>query len=100
MPGLPVATRARPAPQEGIKALAPAKGGSVTPLLGIREAAQCLDCSDDTIRRIVHAGELPCIRLTKNGPMKFDPLDLEAFKEQHKTGARRQAVAPLRVARG
>lgn len=71
----------------------------MTPLVGIHEAAQCLDCSDDTIRRLVHARELPCIRLTENGPMKFDLGDLEAFKDSHKTGKRRQAVAPLRVAR-
>jgi excisionase family DNA binding protein len=37
-----------------------------------------------TIRRKVSTGELPCIRLTKGGPMRFDLRDVEKFIEQHR----------------
>jgi hypothetical protein len=33
----------------------------------------------------VHDGELPCVRLTKGGPMRFDLRDIEKFVERHKS---------------
>lgn len=51
----------------------------MTPLLGIAEVAKLLAVSKITIRRKVSAGELPCIRLTKGGPMRFDVRDVEKF---------------------
>jgi excisionase family DNA binding protein len=57
----------------------------VTPLLGIAEVAKLLAVSVITVRRKVSAGELPCIRLTKGGPMRFDMRDIERFVQQHKT---------------
>jgi excisionase family DNA binding protein len=56
----------------------------MTPLIGIAEAARLLACSTSTIRRKVACGELPCIRLTKGGRMRFDLRDIEKFVEKHK----------------
>jgi excisionase family DNA binding protein len=56
----------------------------VTPLLSISDVAKLLAVSKITVRRKVSAGELPCIRLTKGGPMRFDLRDVEKFVEQHK----------------
>jgi len=56
----------------------------MTPLLGIAEVARLLAVSKITIRRKVSAGELPCIRITKGGPMRFDVRDIEKFITQHK----------------
>jgi excisionase family DNA binding protein len=57
----------------------------MTPLIGIAEVQKLLAVSDDTIRRLVARGELPCIRLRDNGPMRFDPRDVEKFVEQRKS---------------
>lgn len=57
----------------------------MTPLIGIDEVARLLGVSKITIRRKVSSGELPCIRLTKGGPMHFDLRDVEKFVEKHKT---------------
>ena len=57
----------------------------MTPLIGIAEAARLLAVSKITIRRLVNSGELPCIRLTKGGPLRFDLRDMEKFVEKHRT---------------
>jgi len=59
-------------------------GSTVTPLLSISEVSKLLAVSVITIRRKVSAGELPCIRLTKGGPMRFDLRDVERFVEKCK----------------
>ena len=59
-------------------------GSTVTPLLSISEVSKLLAVSVITIRRKVSAGELPCIRLTKGGPMRFDLRDVESFVEKCK----------------
>ena len=56
----------------------------MTPLINLEEVAKLLAVSKITVRRKVSAGELPCIRLTKGGPMKFDLRDVEKFVEQHR----------------
>ncbi len=56
----------------------------MTPLVGIAEVARLLNVSRITIRRKVAAGELPVIRLSKSGPMRFDVRDVEKFVETHK----------------
>jgi excisionase family DNA binding protein len=56
----------------------------MSPLLEIADVARILNVSIITVRRKVSAGELPCIRLTKGGPMRFDPRDLEHFIQAHK----------------
>ena len=56
----------------------------MTPLLGIAEVAQLLNVSKITVHRKVSSGELPVIRLTKGGPMRFDLRDVEKFIEQHR----------------
>jgi excisionase family DNA binding protein len=57
----------------------------MTPLLGIAEVARLLSVSKITVRRKVSAGELPCIRMSKGGPMRFDLRDIEKFVERHKS---------------
>ncbi len=57
----------------------------MTPLLGISEVAKLLAVSKITIRRKVSAGELPCVRLTKGGPLRFTLADIERFIQQHRT---------------
>ena len=57
----------------------------MTPLLGISDVAKLLNVSKITVRRKVSAGELPCIRLSKCGPMRFDLRDVERFVETHKS---------------
>lgn len=56
----------------------------MTPLIGIADAARLLAVSKITIRRKVSCGELPCVRLTKGGPMRFDLRDIETFVAKHK----------------
>ena len=56
----------------------------MTPLIGIADVAKLLAVSTITIRRKVSMGELPCIRLTKGGPMRFDVRDVERFIQAHK----------------
>lgn len=56
----------------------------MSPLIGIAEVAKLLAVSVITVRRKVSAGELPCIRLSKGGPMRFDVRDVEKFVAQRK----------------
>ena len=56
----------------------------MSPLLSIGEVSKLLNVSVITVRRKVSAGELPCIRLSKGGPMRFDLRDVEKFVEQRK----------------
>ena len=56
----------------------------MSPLLGIAEVARLLAVSKITVRRKVSTGELPCIRLTKGGPMRFDLRDVEKFVAEHR----------------
>jgi excisionase family DNA binding protein len=56
----------------------------MTPLIGISEVAKLLAVSKITIRRKVSAGELPCVRLSPGGPMRFDVRDVERFVEKCK----------------
>ncbi len=56
----------------------------MTPLIGIAEAARLLSASKSTIRRKVATHELPCVRLTPGGPIRFDLRDIEKFIEKHK----------------
>jgi excisionase family DNA binding protein len=57
----------------------------MTPLIDIAEVARLLNVSKITVRRKVTTGELPCVRLSKNGPMRFDLRDVERFIEVHKS---------------
>jgi len=57
----------------------------MTPLIGIAEVAKLLSVSKITVRRKVSAGELPCVRLTKGGPLRFTLADVERFIQQHRT---------------
>jgi excisionase family DNA binding protein len=56
----------------------------VTPLLSIAEVSRLLAVSKITVRRLVNCGELPCIRLSKGGPLRFDTKDLEKFIAAHR----------------
>jgi excisionase family DNA binding protein len=57
----------------------------MSPQLGIGDVAKLLNVSKITIRRKVSAGELPCVRLTKGGSMRFDLRDIERFIAEHKS---------------
>lgn len=57
----------------------------MTPLIDIAEVARLLSVSKITVRRKVTTGELPCVRLTKGGPMRFDLRDVEKFIEARKS---------------
>ncbi len=56
----------------------------LTPLVDIAETARLLSVSKMTVRRKVSSGELPVVRLTKGGPMRFDLRDIEKFIAEHK----------------
>lgn len=56
----------------------------MTPLLSIAEVARLLAVSKITVRRLVHGGELACIRLSKGGPLRFTVADVERFIQQHR----------------
>ena len=80
----PKARSQKPSTIPGQSRLATQEGVAVTPLIDIAEVARLLAVSKVTIRRKVNLGELPCVRLTKGGPMRFDLRDIEKFIEQHK----------------
>ena len=72
-------------PHDGRKESSPRKAGrTVMPLLSISEVSKLLAVSVITVRRKVSSGELPVIRLTKGGPMRFDVRDVEKFVQQHR----------------
>ena len=56
----------------------------MTPLLSISEVSKLLAVSKITVRRKVNSEELPCIRLTRGGPMRFDLRDVEKFVAEHR----------------
>ena len=57
---------------------------NMRPLVDIGEVARLLAVSKMTVRRLVSAGNLPCVRLTTSHPMKFDLRDVERFIQEHK----------------
>ncbi len=57
----------------------------MAPLLNIAEVARLLAVSTITVRRKVYDGELPCVRLTKGGPLRFTQADVEKFIQQHRS---------------
>jgi excisionase family DNA binding protein len=57
----------------------------MTPLLSISEVAKLLACSKITVRRKVSSGELPSVRLTKGGPLRFTQSDVEKFVQQRRS---------------
>ena len=56
----------------------------MTPLLSISENRKLLAVSKITVRRKVNSEELPCIRLIRGGPMRFDLRDVEEFVAEHR----------------
>ena len=56
----------------------------MTPLLSISEVSKLLAVSKITVRRKVSSGELPCIRLTRGGPIRFDLRNVEKFVAEHR----------------
>jgi excisionase family DNA binding protein len=53
-------------------------------LLRTKAAANYLDVSPWTIRRLTQSGELPYVVAVDGGPWKFDIRDLDKFVETHK----------------
>ena len=58
---------------------------SLKPLVDIAEVARLLGVSKITVRRLVAHREMPCIRLSEGGPMRFDVRDVEKFIAEHKS---------------
>jgi excisionase family DNA binding protein len=56
----------------------------MTPLLSISEVSKLLAVSKITVRRKVSSRELPCIRITKGGHLRFDVRDVEKFVAEHR----------------
>jgi excisionase family DNA binding protein len=56
----------------------------VTPLISLAEVSKLLAVSKGTVRKLVHTGKLPCVRLIENGPMRFEPRDVEKLISQNK----------------
>jgi excisionase family DNA binding protein len=74
---------------------------SAPQLLTVLEAAKRLGCSDDTIRNLVHAGRLACVRVgvgTKRARMHFTEADLAAYVERHRTAVLDDDARPTRRA--
>jgi len=56
----------------------------LTPLATIRDVSKILSVSIITVRRLVSAGELRCVRLRAGGPLRFDLADVQRFIAAHK----------------
>lgn len=64
-----------------------------TPLLvSANEASRMLGISSRTLWSMTHAGEIPCVRL--RGRVLYDPRDLVAWIDAHKTSAPAPASTP------
>jgi excisionase family DNA binding protein len=50
---------------------------TTNPLLTVREAAARLSVNERTIRREIHAGRLPALKVA--GAVRIDPDELEAY---------------------
>lgn len=52
--------------------------------LSVFQAADYLGCSPQTIRAILHRGELRASTLVSGGPYLIDRVELDRFLERHK----------------
>jgi excisionase family DNA binding protein len=48
-------------------------------LLTVRGTASLLRQSERSVRRKIHAGEIPALRLSEHGPLRIDQRELEAW---------------------
>ena len=55
-------------------------------LLSVREVAQRLNVSVNTVRRYVQAGHLPAVRLTPTAQLRFKRRDVDALIENGRGG--------------
>jgi excisionase family DNA binding protein len=53
-------------------------------LMTTREIASRLGFSPAHVRRLAREGELPVIRLTEHGHLRFEPEEVEALIERHR----------------
>jgi excisionase family DNA binding protein len=53
-------------------------------LMKVRRAADYLDLSVWTLRRLVQEGQLPVVQLPGHSPWLLDQCDLDAWIEKHK----------------
>ena len=51
-------------------------------LLTVREAARRLSVSEKTMRRLIGAGRIPCVRIKRM--LRLDPADVSRFVEARK----------------
>lgn len=54
-------------------------------LIGFEEVAELMSIPESTIRRMVTAKRIPCVKLGKH--VRFDPEDIEAWIERNKVGS-------------
>jgi excisionase family DNA binding protein len=57
----------------------------MTPLATIKDVSKLLSVSVITVRRLVSAGDLRCVRLNAGGPLRFDLTDVQKFIASRKS---------------
>jgi excisionase family DNA binding protein len=67
-------------------------------LLTVQETAALLRQSERSIRRKIHAGEIPALRLSEYGPLRIDRRELEGWL--YATGGASLLSAALPAERG
>jgi excisionase family DNA binding protein len=70
-------------------------------LLTARELGEAIGVSAETVLRWTRQGELPAIRLpgTARGRLRYRPEDVDAWLEQHGTGAASRGASPTQDGR-
>jgi excisionase family DNA binding protein len=89
---IPAGTSAGAAQRPSRRAPTPA-GTERSPaaLLTYTAAAHDLAISTKTLRRAVKAGDLPVVRVGRS--VRFEPADLEAFRQRHRQGGTAASVS-------
>jgi predicted DNA-binding transcriptional regulator AlpA len=57
-------------------------------LIGAREAARMLGISERLLWSLRVSGQLPCVRIPGRRCVRYDPADLEAWIDAHKSDRR------------
>lgn len=58
-------------------------------LLKPEEVRQMLNVSRSWLYEAAHQGLIPCLRLGPQGPLRFDPDEIEGWLQGQRTGLRR-----------
>lgn len=69
-----------------------------TPLLTIKQVAEALNCSRQTVRNLIASGELEVIQIGKSAKSdRVDPRELEQFKIRRRRNRSLAAATPPKV---